>query len=205
MTTYCDRLVTCFESCLNFSALDNTWFFSSLCFLMSFKSGSCRQQQVQCMFDLYVLCVFFMKESNGNATKQSTPVIPSSEAKTIYLYLQPSVRPSDDVCMRSYCWRCTSCKRKGETRVKNVLFGYLRVNQAQCLSDTFWHWAVRHTAGGSTCLQITRGLQYSAIVLLHTVNIYMVNNCLNTCFHFCIASQACVSTLKLQKPHPHYY
>lgn len=53
--------------------------------LMSFKSGSCRQQQVQCMFDLCVLCVFFMKESSGNATKQSTPVIPSSEAKTKYI------------------------------------------------------------------------------------------------------------------------
>lgn len=47
-------------------------------------------------------------------------------------------------------------------------FGHLWVNLAQCIRDTSWRWTAGQTAGGSTGLQITGGLQSAAIVFLHT-------------------------------------
>lgn len=52
-------------------------------------------------------------------------------------------------------------------KISIVPFGDLIVNLAQSISDTPWHWAARQTAGGGTCLQITGGLQPTAIIVLH--------------------------------------
>lgn len=96
MTTYCDRLVTCFESCLNFSALDNTWFFSSLCFLMSFKSGSCRQQQVQCLICMCSVCFSWR---NQMAMLQNSPLLSFPQVRQKqYIYIFAAF--SETICWR---------------------------------------------------------------------------------------------------------
>lgn len=63
-------------------------------------------------------------------------------------------------------WGCMSCK--AEENVKHVLVGYLRVNQAQRLADTFCQRAADVTAGRGIRQQVIRGLQPPAIVLLQT-------------------------------------
>lgn len=65
-----------------------------------------------------------------------------------------------------HCWGCMSCK--AEENVKHVLVGYLRVNQAQSLADTFCQRAADVTAGRGIRQQVIRGLQPLAIVLLQT-------------------------------------
>lgn len=52
-------------------------------------------------------------------------------------------------------------------------FGHLRVNLTQSFGNTSGRWSAGRSAGGGTCLQITRGLQPLAVVFLHS----HINSC----------------------------
>lgn len=74
------------------------------------------------------------------------------------------------VLMNDY--KCSSMStRHAELRQNpTLLLGHFGVNQAQRLTDTFWHRAARITAGcgWGICLQIIGMLEPSAVVFLHT-------------------------------------
>lgn len=137
---------------------------------------------VWCVSALSVFLVLLLWLSNQEALPQSSPFLPFPQVRHKLLSTSRTNETTWwcvwescvwELCKKGYfifCYFCKMhiCKSKGETILHTVPFGYLRVNLAQCICDTCWHWAARQTAGGSTCLQIPRGLQSTAIVVLHT-------------------------------------